>query len=251
MLALFSTASGYEIFIYRPYKDKKPLFREKKLFIRGEFFGQLQIPSTFPSFNDYSGSEDRWNYGFRNLIFLTDSTYLTAQLVTHDDGQKRTKFDWHFSFRQLFTQNLVLIVGHDSNHDSDYKSPYFVNRNYIGLGLPFEQGSFYLEPFTWFFHHTNQRGHLDQSGNKLRQEYGLRIGGWLSGRTSFHLQVIAQTEKLFSLGQAFLADLIIRVKMLEWMELSLGASLYKDIGESRLGNHKKFYKFIWGIAIPF
>ncbi len=247
---------GQEIFIYRPQKDKKPLSKEKKIFLHGEFFGQLQFPSTFPSYNDQSGAEDRWNYGFRNQIFLTPSTSLLAQLVTHDDGQLRTKFDWHFSLRQNFSENVVLIIGHDSNHDSDHLSLYdleffYINRNYIGIGLPYETNNFYIEPFTWFFHNTNQRGHLDLSGNRLRQEFGLRIGAWHENTLGLHFQIIFQTEKLFSLGQALLGDLIVRIKMSDWLELSLGGSLWKDIGLSQLGNHQKFYKVIWGIAIPF
>lgn len=247
----FKQISAYEIFIYRPYKDKKPLSKEKKIFIHGEFFGQLQLPSTFPSYNDLSGEEDRWNYGFRNIVFLTDKTSLLAQLVTHDDGHRRTKFDWHFSLRQYFSDNLVLIIGHDSNHDSDYQSSYYTNRNYVGLGLPIENNQFYIEPFTWFFHHTNQRGHIDFSGNKLRQEYGLRIGTWLTEKISLNFQIFAQTEKIFSLGQSFLLDFIVRVKMFKEFELSFGLGLLEDIGESSLGNHNKFHKFTWGLAVPF
>lgn len=247
---------SHEIFIYRPYLDKKPLFRENKITIHGEFFGQLQLPSTFPSYNDLRGQDDRWNYGFQNIIFLTENTALLAQLITHDDGHKRTKFDWHFSLRHSLLENLVLIIGHDSNHDSDYQStlmgkPYYVNRNYIGFGLPFKTGSFYIEPFTWFFHHSNQRGHLDFSGDKLCQEYGIRVGLWLKERVGFNFQIFSQTEAYFSLGQAFLADLIIRIKLIDFFELSLGTTLWKDIQKSQLGNKKKFYKFTWGIAIPF
>ena len=247
---------SHEIFIYRPYLDKKPLFRENKITIHGEFFGQLQLPSTFPSYNDLRGPDDRWNYGFQNIIFLTENTALLAQLITHDDGHKRTKFDWHFSLRHSLLENLILIIGHDSNHDSDYQStlmgkPYYVNRNYIGFGLPFKVGSFYIEPFTWFFHHSNQRGHLDFSGDKLCQEYGIRVGLWLKERVGFNFQIFSQTEAYFSLGQAFLADLIIRIKLIDFFELSLGTTLWKDIQKSQLGNKKKFYKFTWGIAIPF
>lgn len=259
ILLLFSfplSVASYEIFIYRPELPANPLFKEKRITIHGEFFGHLQFPSTYPSYNDLSGPEDRWNFGFQNIISLTDNTAFMAQLVTHDDGHKRTKFDWHFSLRHHLFENLVVIIGHDSNHDSDNQSsvdnkPYYLNRNYIGLGIPYEKNSFYAEPFTWFFHHTNQRGHLDLSGEKLRQEYGLRIGWWLHKQIGFHFQITSQTKVLFSLGEAFYADLIIRVRLLEYLELSLGTSLWKDIQESRWGNQKKFYKFIWGIAVPF
>lgn len=255
---LFSNSTyAYEIFIYRPYTDKKPFSQENKISIHGEFFGQLLMPSTFPSYNDLTGAEDRWNYGFRNLIFLDQKTTFLAQLVTHDGGNRRNKFDWHFSFRHLVFENLVLIIGHDSNHDSDHESLvnqrlFYVNRNYIGFGLPFKIGTFYIEPFSWFFlNNTRQRVHLDLSGNNLRQEFGIRIGMWLEDRASVHFQAFTQSEKSFSLGEAFLSDLIVRIKLLNWFELSLGGGLWKDIKTSPSGNRKKFYKFIWGIAFPF
>lgn len=255
---LSQSSYAYEIFIYRPDIDKKPLFREKKLYLHGELFAQLQLPSTFPSYNDLSGPEDRFSFGFQNLIFLTENTSILGQLITHDDGHKRTKFDWHFSFRYMLLKNLVLIVGHDSNHDSDYQSldpekkkPFFTNRNYVGVGFPFEGSHFYIEPFTWFFHHTNQKGHLDLSGNKLKQEFGIRIGVRPVERVSLNFQMFFQTEELFSLGQAYWADLIVRIRLFEWVELSLGGTLWEDIVRSRLGSKREFHKFIWGIAIPF
>lgn len=247
---------SYPIFIYRPHIEKNAFLEEKKLFLHGEFFACLLYPSTFPSYNDLLGPEDRWNFGFQNIIYLTRNTSFMAQLVTHDDGHKRTRFDWHFSLRHLAFKNLVLILGHDSNHDSDYQSirgdkPFFLNRNYWGLGLPFVFKNIYIEPFTWFFHHSNQAGHLDQSGNKLRQEFGLRIGMWHPEGLSLHLQMFFQTEALFSVGQAFLADLICRYRISEWLELSFGAGIWKDIVTTRLGNRQKFYKFLWGLAVPF
>jgi hypothetical protein len=147
-------------------------------------------------------------------------------------------------------------VGHDSNHDSDYQSrrgekPYFLNRNYLGLGIPFQVKNMYVEPFTWFFHHSNQVGHLDQSGEKLRQEFGLRIGFWHLERLSLSLQMLFQTEKIFSLGQSFLADIIFRIRIFDSLELSLGGGIWQDIQASRLGNKQNYYKFIWGLAIPF
>lgn len=248
--------ASYEIFIYRPDFEKTSLSREFRISVQGEFFGHLQLPSTFPSFNDRSGPEDRWNFGFRNVIFLTPSTSFLAQLVTHDDGGKRTKFDWHFSLRQHLLENLVLIIGHDSDHDSDHQSllnqkPYFINRNYIGIGIPYDTGKFYLEPFIWFFHHTSERGHLDLSGNKLKQEYGLRLGFWSEETLGLHLQILFQSEELFSRGQTLLSDLILRVRLADWLELSLGGSLWKDIETTRFGERQKFYKLFWGIAIPF
>ena len=110
-----SDSYGYEIFVYRPYKQKNPLFPGNRLTLHGEFFGQLQMPSSFPSYNDLSGEDDRWTFGFRNRIFITENFSFLAQLVTHDDGSKRTKFDWHFSLRLKPLDNLVLILGHDSS----------------------------------------------------------------------------------------------------------------------------------------
>lgn len=246
----------YEIFIYRPYKTKHALFTEKKLTLHGEFFGQLQVPSTFPSYNDLSGPDDRWTYGFQNRIYFTEQIFFLAQLVTHDDGTQRTKFDWHFSLRINPFENLALILGHDSNHDSDRQSQldgfaYYLNRNYIGFGLPFQIGDFYIEPFTWFLYHTNHKGHLDLSGEDLIQEYGLRVGAWFDEKFGISFQIMGQSEALFSLGQAYLADLIFRIKLIDYLELSIGGSIWKDIQESRLGNKQTFYKLHWGIAIPF
>lgn len=245
-----------DIFIWRPDLNKKNLSEQHKIFIHGEYFVQLQSPCTFPSYNDLSGPEDRWNYGFQNRIFFTRNTSFLGQLITHDDGGRRTKFDWHFSLRHSPFENLVFIIGHDSNHDSDFQShlnqkSFYLNRNYIGFGIPFQTEALYVEPFTWFLHHTNHKGHLDFSGEKLRQEYGIRLGLRKKKFAVANLQVLSQSEKIFSLAQTIRADLIIRIKLLDYFELSLGTSLWKDITESRLENKKYFYKFIWGIAIPF
>ena len=248
---------SYALFIYRPYFDKQPVNQEKKITIHGEFFGHVQAPSTFPSYNDLNGTADRWNYGFQNIIFITKNTVFLAQLVTHDDNRSRTKFDWHFSLRQLLSKKLVLIIGHDSNHDSDYKSSinqsrYYVNRNYIGLGFPSKKGNFYIEPFFWYLlDNTRQRGHLDLSGDDPRMEYGLRIATWFEDRVSIHFQIFYQAEKFFSRSQTHIADLFIRIKLLNWLELSAGGAIWKDIKTSPLGNKQKFHKLIWGLAIPF
>jgi len=255
-LSLCSKAFGQEIFIYRPKPEKNALSLEKKITVHGEFFGHLQSPSTYPSFNDLTGSTDRWNFGFQNIIHFTPSTRFFAQLVTHDDGHQRTKFDWHFSIRQTVFDNLVLIMGHDSNHDSDHESRkgqgmYFLNRNYIGFGIPFETGNFFIEPFTWFFHNSNQRSHLDLSGEEVKQEYGIRVGYWFENGVSLHSQIFAQTEELFARGQTYMATLFIRIRILNFLEISLGSTIWKDIQESPLLNKDIFYKLMWGIAVPF
>jgi hypothetical protein len=249
-------AFAQEIFIYRPKPEKNALSLENKITVHGEFFGHLQSPSTFPSFNDLSGSIDRWNFGFQNIVHFTPTTRFIAQLVTHDNGHQRTKFDWHFSFRQTVFENLVFIIGHDSNHDSDHKSErdqgmYFLNRNYIGFGIPFDTGTFYIEPFTWFFHNSNQKNHLDMSGEKVKQEYGIRLGYGFENGIGIHGQICAQTDDLFAGGRTYTATLFIRIRIFNPLEISFGSSIWKDILESPLGNKNKFYKFMWGIIVPF
>ncbi len=244
------------LFIFRPRQPIKPLWETSRLTLRGEFFASLLLPSNFPSFNDLTGNEDRWNFGFQNFLDLTASTHLLAQLVTHDDGQNRTKFDWHFSLRQEIGRHFFLLAGHDSNHDSDHQSifngrPYYLNRNYIGFGLIFASSHLLFEPFTWFFHHTNQRSHLDFSGEKLEQEYGFRLGISLTPELTLSFQAIFQSDVILARGQSLLADLILRLQLARWLEISGGASFWRDISASRLGNQESFYKIIWGMAIPF
>lgn len=254
--SMLTDLSAYEIFIYRPRQEKSPVTLFSRIVIHGEYFAQLQSPSSFPSFNDMSGPVDRWNFGFQNIIDLTSSTEFMAQMVAHDDGGRRTKFDWHFSLRQKVFENFQIILGHDSNHDSDYRSildgkVFFLNRNYVGFGIPFEFGNFYIEPFTWFFHHSNQRSHLDYSGEKLKQEFGLRLGWWPDPHVGLHFQVFSQMEKTFSQSQAYMLDLILRIRLLEFLELSAGTRIWKDTLESPLGNQNKYYKIFWGVVIPF
>lgn len=244
------------LFIYRPTKEKVSLLDSGLLNPRGEIFALLLMPSNFPSFNDLSGREDRWNFGFQMYLDLTPSTEILAQLVTHDDGYNRTKFDWHFSLRQKIDRHIVLIVGHDSNHDSDHLSfingkPFYLNRNYLGFGLCLATKKIYFEPFIWFFHHTNQRLHLDLSGEKLKQEYGLRLALLLSPELTLSCQTIFQSDVAFARGQTALADFILRIKLLSWLELSLGGGLWQDLEESRLGQRQTFHKIAWGIALPF
>lgn len=249
-------ALSYEIFIYRPFPEKFALDQEKKIHVHGELFGQLQFPSNFPSYNDLSGSEDRWTFGFHNFMFLTETTVFHAQLVTHDDGGQRTKFDWHFSLRQHLGRYLTLVLGHDSDHDSDHTSylrgrPFYTNRNYLGFSFPFSGQNFFIEPFTWVFHHTNQRVHLDLSGQKLKHEYGLRLGALLGKQAGLSFQLIFQSDTIFGPGQMLLADLIFRVRLAEWFELSSGSSWWRDLEKSPNGQKTSFHKLMWGMAILF
>jgi hypothetical protein len=248
--------SGYEIFLYRVYDKKTSLASDHKIHLQGEFFGQIQYPSSFPSYNDLSGEDDRWAFGFHNIIFLSENTVLHAQLVTHDDGRQITKFDWHFSLRQNLSQHIALIIGHDSNHDSDHSSyvhskPFYTNRNYVGFSLPINGPAFLIEPFTWFFHHSNERAHLDFSGAKLKQEYGLRLGALIGEQASLSFQLIIQSDSVFSSGQMLLADLIFRLRLTDWLELSAGSSWWKDRETSPAGHKRSFHKLIWGAAILF
>jgi hypothetical protein len=249
-------ARATEIFIHRPGLNGTSLAVSRKIILHGDIFFHYLSPSTFPSYNDLSGMADRWNMGFQDYFPITPTTTLMAQLVTHDDGTQRTKFDWHFHLRQALLRNLVVIAGHDSDHDSEHQSvlggkPYYTNRNYVGIGIPFEGRHFYIEPFTWFFHHSNQRVGLDLSGERLRQEYGLRASLWADEGLSVHLQAYIQTAKAFSMGQSFAGEIIFRLRFVPWLEMSLGGSLWADLEISALGAKQSFHKLIWGIAVPF
>ena len=256
LLVLGVPLRGYELYLFRRFESKDSLTSSGKVVMRGELFGQIQSPSTFPSYNDLSGEDDRWNFGFHNYFLITPGTLFHAQLVTHDDGRNRTKFDWHFSLRQDLFRGLTLEVGHDSDHDSDHLSllrgkPFYTNRNYVGLAFPFPGRDFVIEPFIRLFHHTNQRAHLDLTGEKLEQEVGLRLGGAFSRYAALSLQVIWQSARVFRPGETALADLILRFRVAPWLELAMGGSYWGDRLASPLGNKQSFYKLVWGIAIPF
>jgi hypothetical protein len=247
---------GYEIFLYRRLDPRENLLGQKKIVMHGELFGQLLSPSTCPSYNDLSGGTDRWNFGFHASFLITPTTLFHAQLVTHDDNGERTKFDWHFSLRQQAARNLAFDLGHDSDHDFDHTSmrlgkPYYTNRNYAGVYLPWAGEAYVIEPFIRFFHHTNQRVHLDLSGEKLCQEIGLRVGAAFGKSAHLSLQVIAQSSQVFGRSDAWLADLIFRLRLTAWLEASAGGGVWADIRTSPDGNKQRFYKLIWGIAIPF
>jgi len=255
-LWLPSVLAGSEIFIYRRFDPKENLFDLKKVIVHGEFFGQLLAPSNFPSYNDLTGKTDRWNYGFHNYVLITRSTTLHGQLNTHDNNGERTKFDWHFSLRQQVIPNLTLEIGHDSDHDSEHASTrngkvFYTNRNYIGVYLPWNGETFVIEPFLRLFHHSNQRVNLDLSGEKLEQEFGLRVGAAVGRVASLSLQVMGQSSNVFGRSEAWLADLIFRARLAEWLEVTLGGGVWSDLVTSPLGNKQTFYKLIWGIAVPF
>lgn len=248
--------SGYELFIHRPEPERGLLSARRTIVVQGEIFGHLLAPSSFPSYTDQTGLVDRWNYGFRNVIYFSPKTRFLAQLLTHDDGHNRTKFDWHFSLRHGLAENLVLVVGHDSNHDSDHQSlrmgkPYYENRNYVGLGLPLATDAFYLEPFLSLFHHTNQRAHVDLSGDKIKQEMGLRAAVWVRDQATLNVQIVSRASELLTVGTSFVLDVLLRVPVADWLELSCGGGLWQDREKSPLGRKLKYHKYLWGIAIPF
>lgn len=255
-LVAASRLAGHEIFIYRQLSGNEAMSVTGRLTLRGEFFGQLQAPSSFPSYNDLSGPVDRWTYGFQDYVLITPTTTLLAQLVTHDRGGERTKFDWHFSLRQGLARGLVIILGHDSDHDAEHASelegkPFYTNRNYIGVGLPFEGEGFVIEPFLRFFHHTNQRTRLDLTGAKLKQESGVRLGARLGPGVTLSLQTLIQSSAAFNLAQAWMADGILRVRLASWLEVTLGGSVWQDWWSDASGGRTTYSKLFWGIAIPF
>jgi hypothetical protein len=256
LLFLPAVLPGHELFIYRRYDPKDNLFAQKRITMHGELFGQLLYPSSFPSYNDLSGEEDRWNFGFNDYFFITSGTAFHAQLVTHDKDGERTKFDWHFSLRQRLFQSLALDLGHDSDHDSDHTSylngkPYYTNRNYIGIHLGWARESFLIEPFLRFFHSTNQRVYLDLSGKKLAQEYGLRVGVSFGAVGSLSIQVLGRSGTIFGRIETGLADLILRFRLEDWLETTIGGGIWTDARTSPLGHKQTFSKLVWGIAIPF
>ncbi|MDH4198182.1 MAG: hypothetical protein OEW05_12275 [Candidatus Aminicenantes bacterium] len=253
---LAGAANAYEVFLWRPLTDADALSRTGRITMHGELFASLLAPSTFPSYNDLSGATDRWHFGFQDRIAITPTTLLLGQLLTHDDGTQRTKFDWHFSLRQELIENLVLTIGHDSDHDAEHLSwvrgkPFFTNRNYIGVGMPVEGETVYVEPFIRFFHHTNLRTFLDMSGEKIVQEFGLRLALRPAPGVDFHGQIFSQTDRLFEIGRDFIGEAIVRFRVTDWFELSWGFSLWRDIEISPAGRQQSFYKIMWGVAVPF
>jgi hypothetical protein len=248
--------TGTEIYIYRRFDPRENLLAQKKVIMHGELFGQVLYPSSFPSYNDLSGPTDRWTYGFHDYILISPTTLIHGQLVTHDNGGERTKFDWHFSLRQQVISHLTLDIGHDSDHDSDHTSmlsgkPFYTNRNYFGVYLPWQGEKYFIEPFLRFFHHSNLRTHLDLSGDKIEQELGLRGGADLGKVVSLSFQVIMQSSGRLGRSEDWLGDLIIRFRLTGWLEASWGAGFWSDLVTSPLGNKQTFSKLSWGIAIPF
>ena len=248
---------GYELFIHRPEPDRSLLSSRRTIVIHGELFGQLLSPSTFPSFTDQTGLIDRWNYGFRDVIYFSAGTRFLAQMVAHDDGHNRTKFDWHFTLRQEIARNLAVFFGHDSDHDSDRGSrldgrSFYTNRNYLGLSAPFSGEDFLVEPFLRFFlGTTNQRTRLDLSGEVLKQESGLRLGARFGPATTLSLQALIQSSAVFDRARAWLADVCLRLRLTDWLEASVGGGLWRDWDADASGRRQTFSKLFWGIAVPF
>ena len=255
-LASAARLAGYEIFIYRQVDKKEAVSLTGRLTMHGEVFGQFQSPSSYPSYNDLSGPIDRWTYGFQDRVLITPTTKLLIQLVTHDSGRERTKFDWRFALRQEIVRSVVLVLGHDSEHDSDHTSylggkSFYTNRNYVGVGVPLEREGFLIEPFVRLFHHTNQPTRLDLTGDTLKQETGLRIGARLSQAVTLSFQTLIQSSEVFNLAQTWMADVVLRCRLTAWLEVTLGGSIWQDWGTDPAGGKQTFSKIIWGIAVPF
>jgi len=254
--ALAAPLTGSEVFIHRQFDNKDAISRTGRLTLRGEIFSNILAPSDFPSYNDLSGPVDRWTLGFQDFVLITPTTRLLAQLVSHNLGGEFTKFDWHFSLRQRLARNLVLVLGHDSDHDADHASeldgkPFYTNRNYIGVGAPFTAGVFCLEPFFRFFHHTHQPTRLDLSGGELKQESGLRLGARFSPAVTLSFQGLIQSSAVFDLAQAWMADVILRFRLTDWLEATVGGRIWQDWGTDPAGGKQTFTKLMWGIALPF
>jgi len=253
---LARAASAYEVFLWRPLVPAEALSRTGRIMMHGELFASLLAPSTFPSYNDLSGATDRWHFGFQDRIGFTPTTVLLGQLLTHDDGTQRTKFDWHFSLRQTLIENLVLEIGHDSDHDAEHQSwvrgkPFFTNRNSIGIGMPVAGQTIYAEPFLRFFHHTNLRTFLDMSGDRIVQEFGLRLAVRPAPGVDLHGQVFSQTDRYFEIGRDFILEVIARFRVADWFEFSWGFTLWRDLELSPAGRQQSFSKLMWGVAVPF
>jgi len=89
------------------------------------------------------------------------------------------------------------------------------------------------------------------SGEKVKQEFGIRLGYWFENGVGIHGQIFAQTDNLLAAAQTYRATLFIHIRIFESLEISLGSSIWKDIRESNLGHKDMFYKFMWGIVVPF
>ena len=73
--------SAQEIYICRPLLEKDSIFMNKKVTVHGDYFGYLIFPGNFPSHNDLSGEEDRFNFGFQNILFLGKNTRLLVRFL--------------------------------------------------------------------------------------------------------------------------------------------------------------------------
>ncbi len=243
-------------YIYREFNPKEALSLTGRVTLHGELFSQLQAPSSFPSYNDLSGPADRWEIGFQDYVLITPTTEILAQLVAHNRGAEFTKFDWHFALRQRVVSHLVFLIGHDSNHDADHESRlydkhFFLNRNYLGVGVPFTGRGFLVEPFVRFFHHSNQRTRLDVSGEPLKQESGLRVGARLGPAATLSFQGLIQSSGIFNLAQAWSADVFLELRLTDWLQAVVGGGLWRDWSVDAAGRKQSFRKLIWGISVPF
>jgi hypothetical protein len=248
-----SVLSGYEVFIYRRFDPRENLFDQKRITLHGELFGQLLSPSTFPSYNDLSGEEDRWNFGFHNYLLISPSTVLHTQLLTHDMGGERTKFDWHFSVRQQLIRSLASIWGmirpRFGPHQHLRGRPYYSTAITSG-SMCLEAGSLLSSTL-----HPILPSHEPDSILTLGRETPseLRPAGRHvpRGVVGFSFQLLPSPAVPSAGSEVWLGDLILRARLAGWLETTLGGGVWSDLIRSPLGNKQTFYKLIWGIAIPF
>ncbi len=78
--------------------------------------------------------------------------------------------------------------------------------------------------------------------------------GWARSsarRPRLSLQALIQSSAVFDLARAWLADLTLRFRLTDWLEASLGGSVWQDWGADAAGRKQTFSKLVWGIAVPF
>jgi len=257
LLPLAARLAGYEMFVFRRYDRKEAFSLTGRVRLQGDLFAQVQAPSSFPSYNDHSGPADRWTIGFQEQLVITPTTFLVGQLVAHNRGPEFTKFDWHFSLRQEVMSNLVVLFGHDSDHDADHESlldgkHYFTNRNYFGVEVPVTGADLLVEPFLRFFlGSTRQPTRLDLTGDEISQESGVRLGARFGPSVTLSAQALVQSSAVFNLAQAWLAEVIVRFRLTGWLEATVGGTVWQDWGEDTAGVKQTFSRLSWGLAVPF
>jgi len=84
---------------YYRFEPINPLGPDKKILIQGEFFGQLQPPSAYPSYNDLTGGKVEQEYGLRAGAQLGKSVTASLQVIA--------QFDTVFNIEQTLIADLI------------------------------------------------------------------------------------------------------------------------------------------------